>query len=64
MMFTQRCIAVLLLPIGTALVLTGFWLESPGARTGLQVFGLVALGAGVWLGQKFLNPLTKDAQLS
>jgi hypothetical protein len=64
MMFSQRCLAVLLLPIGMALVVMGFWLENPGARTSLQVFGLIALGAGVWLGQRLLNPLTRDAHLS
>jgi hypothetical protein len=62
MMFSQRCLAALLLPIGMALVVIGFWVENPGARTSLQVLGLVALGSSVWLGQQLLDPLTRDAQ--
>jgi hypothetical protein len=64
MMFSQRNLAALLLPVGMALVVTGFCLENPGARTSLQVIGLVALGSSVWLSQRLLAHLTRDAQLS
>jgi hypothetical protein len=62
-MFSLGWLSVLLLPLGVALVLLGFWVETPanpGNRTVLQVLGLVVLGISVGLGQRLMNELAKD----
>jgi hypothetical protein len=59
-MFSPGLLAVLLLPIGVAFVLLGFWLDNAGNRTSLQVLGLVVLGISVWLGQRMMNELVRD----
>jgi hypothetical protein len=61
-LFSLGRLAVLLLPIGLGLALLGFWIENPGARTSLQVLGLLTLAVGVWLGQRLIGQLTPDAQ--
>jgi hypothetical protein len=61
-MLSLGWLAVLLFPVGMGLTLMGFWTENPGARTSFQLLGLVTLGIGVWLSQRLLKPLTRDAQ--
>ncbi len=60
-MLSQGWIASLLIPIGIALALLGFWLANPIGTT-LVVLGLAALNVAAWLGQQLLKPLEQDAK--
>ena len=55
-------LSVVLLPVGVAVALLGFWVENPNVRTPLQVLGLATFGVGLWLTQRLVNRLAKDAQ--
>jgi len=61
-LFSLAWSSVVLLPIGVAVALVGFWVENANLRTPLQVLGLAAFGVGLWLTQQLINRVAKDAQ--